>query len=65
MYVHDCLSWIEIKHNHMKDKGQDMKWDLSEKIFPLAYHGIFSQVCITLSSNTQFLKDGRYYLKLC
>lgn len=36
MYLDDCLFWMEIKHNHMKDKGQDMKWDLSEKPFPLA-----------------------------
>lgn len=54
---------MEIKYNHMKDEGQEFKWDLSETPFSLEYNEIFSQVCILLSSNIQFFKDGMYYLK--
>lgn len=55
---------MEIKHNHMEDKGQDVNWDLSEKTFPLAFHEMFSQVCITLALNILLIKDGLSYLDL-
>lgn len=51
---------MEIKYNHMWDKGQDLMWDLSEMLFPLAYSGIFLQVYITPSSNILLLIDGVY-----
>lgn len=42
---------MEIKYNHMKDEGQEFKWDLGETPFSLAYNEIFSQVYIIQSSN--------------
>lgn len=55
---------MEIKYSYMWEKGQDLKWDLSEMPFPLVCSGIFLQVDITPSLNILLLKDGVYYLKL-
>lgn len=55
---------MDTKHNHRKGKGQDVKWDLSEKTFPLAFPKIFSHVSITLAFNILVIKDELCYLDL-